>query len=369
MGIFGGRTVARLRAKATTEHQRFEAAVRANDLAEALRHSELLEKTITELTEREPGEAFHRFQLAGVQYNRATVLDALGRGDEAVAAAQSAVRTYAAFDPTTGDPAAVARQLREMRADGIAAEILIRNAADAAARLARLLAKYEGKARDDAPLDTYEQLREHGDDTTQADVDRIAAQQAAAEAHLRKPPLGTQARPRPAGRPRTSPQLKANQRALDQLERQASHDPVARVANQPAIARLHYDAAALHNNIGNGPQAVESARAAEFLYTDLDPTHGDPSRVEATVQRFRREHPESVREFEELIGNAANARSQLAWMLACHHGRSEAATVERLATNAIRTYERLILVSRQYGPDDLRLVSDQVTQAYALLRR
>ncbi|WP_394619423.1 hypothetical protein JNUCC0626_10085 [Lentzea sp. JNUCC 0626] len=335
----------RLRAKATTEHQRFEAAVRAQDLREALRHSELLEKTITELTEREPGQAFHRFQLAGVQYNRATVLDALGRGDEAVAAAQSAVRTYAAFDPASGDPAAVARQLREMRTDGVAPETLIRHAADAAARLARLLAKYE------------------------SDVDQIATRPAKAKAQ--PPRRRPAARPRPAGKPNTSPELKANQRALERLERQVSRDPtgVAWNANQPLLARLHYDAAALHYNIGNGPQAVEAARTAEFLYTDIDPTHGDPSRVEATVQRYRREHPGSVQEFEELIGNAANARSQLAWMLACHHGGREAAAVERLATNAVRTYEQLILVSHQYSPVDLRLVHDQVTQAYALLRR
>ncbi|GLY50408.1 hypothetical protein Lesp01_40640 [Lentzea sp. NBRC 102530] len=366
--MFGGRTATRLRAKATVEHQRFEAAVRAQDLHGALRHSELLEKTISELIEREPGQAFHRFQLAGVQYNRATVLDALGRGDEAVAAAQSAVRTYAAFDPASGDPAAVARQLREMRTDGIAPETLIRHAADAAARLARLLAKYEGKAPGTTPLDTYGQLHRHGDETTQADVDRIATQLDDARRSLRQQPGPRTPVPGPSRKPRSSPELKANQRALGRLERLRRQDPTG-IAHQPQIARLHYDAATLHNNIGNGPQAVEAARTAEALYTDLDPTHGDPSRVETTVQRFRAQHPESVRQFEELIGNAANARSQLAWMLACHHGRSEAAAVERLATNAIRTYEQLILVSRQYGPADLRLVNEQVTQAYALLRR
>ncbi|WP_434449986.1 hypothetical protein [Lentzea sp. E54] len=165
--------------------------------------------------------------------------------------------------------------------------------------------------------------------------------------------------------------LKVNRSALDLLDRTVRADPtgVARIANQPAAARLHYDQVLLHHNLNDGARAVQAARTAEFLYTDIDPTHGDPDQVEATVRDFRRRHPGSVDEFEELIGNAANSRSQLAWMLACHQGAPARETVERLGSSAIRTYEHLLLVSRTYGPDDLRLVTAQVAQAYELLRR
>ncbi|GGM76025.1 hypothetical protein GCM10011609_09950 [Lentzea pudingi] len=377
MGIFARRTVDRLRRRATSEQKLFDACVRAGDAVGALRHSDLQERAIAELVEREPGENFHRFQLAGVLYNRATVLDAMGLGGEAVDAGRRAVETYATFDPVGGASSAVQRQLRELRADGFAAETLIRHTADARARLARLLAKYEGSIQADAvhrhgkaAIETYEGLLRHGTETTQADLDRVTAQYEAAREHLRRPAKPVDRR-QPAKAPKDSRELKATRDAITRIERTVAKDPtgVARVANRSALARLHYDQAALHNNIGNGPEAVQAARTAERLYTDVDPTHGDPARVEAAVREFRRLHPGSVDEFEALIGDAANARSQLAWMLACHHGAPEADTVERLGTKAIRTYEQLVLVSRTYGPDDLRLVAAQVAQALALLRR
>lgn len=165
--------------------------------------------------------------------------------------------------------------------------------------------------------------------------------------------------------------LKVNVRALKLLDAAVSADPtgVARIANQPAVARLHYDQAALHHNLGAGEEAVRAARTAENLYTDIDPSHGNPAEVEAVVRQFRSAHPDDTESFEELIGNAANARSQLAWMLACHNGSNAANAVERLAANAVRTYEELIRVSRTYGPDDLRLVVAQTAQAHELLRR
>jgi hypothetical protein len=379
MGIFARRSASRLRQRVSSEQRLFDACIGSGDGEGALRHSALQEQTITELTRREPHEPFHRFLLAGVFYNRATVLDAVGRGDDAVTAARHAVDTYATFDPVAAAPTAVARQLREMRSDTIAAETLIRHAADARARLARLIAKHEGKAQAaavhrhaKAAIETYQALLRHGRETTQADVDRVTAQYEAAKEHLaqaqvRKPVE----RPLPTRGSNSSPALKANLKALARLDRVVRADPtgVARLANQPALARLHYDQASLQHNLGNAAQALEAARTAEVLYTDADPTHGDPARVEAAVREFQRRHPGSVQEFEAHIGDAANARSQLAWMLACHLGAREADTVERLGTNAIRTYEQLVLVSRTYGPSDLRLVSEQVAQAHELLRR
>ncbi|WP_434449988.1 hypothetical protein [Lentzea sp. E54] len=192
MGIFGRWAVTRLRERASSKQRLFEACIRSGDAAGALRHSQQQENAITELTAREPHEKFHLFLLAGVFYNRATVLDAIGRGSDAVAAARSAVRTYTNFDPAAGSPGAVERQLREMRSDAVAAETLIAHTADARARLARLLAKYEGRAQAEAvhrhgkaAIETYEALLRYGDETTWADVDRVVAQYEAAKEHLR----------------------------------------------------------------------------------------------------------------------------------------------------------------------------------------
>lgn len=191
MGIFGGRAITRLRQLATSEKRQFDACVAAGDLHGALRHSERQEKAITELIGREPRELFHRFVLAGALYNRATVLDAVGRGEEAVATARRAVETYDMFDPVRGAAGGVEQQLRAMRSED-AAEVMIAHAADARARLARLLAKYHGKAQaaavhrhGKAAVETYQELLRYGRETTQADVDRVTAQYKAAQEHLR----------------------------------------------------------------------------------------------------------------------------------------------------------------------------------------
>ncbi|PWK86291.1 hypothetical protein C8D88_105334 [Lentzea atacamensis] len=165
--------------------------------------------------------------------------------------------------------------------------------------------------------------------------------------------------------------LKINLRGLALIDSavRADRTGIAGLANQPAAARLHYDQASLHHNLDDGDKAVQAAWTAELLYTGIDPTRGDPALVEETIRDFRRQHPGQTDEFEDLIGDAANARSQLAWMLACHRGAAAAAKVEHLGRNAIRTYEELIRVSRRYGNDDLRLVLAQVAQAHELLRR
>lgn len=192
MGIFGRTSITTLRRRASAERRGFEASVRANDVTGALRHSEREEQAISQLVTREPGEPFHKFVLAGVFYNRATVLDAIGQGAEAVAAARKAVDHYEAYDPALGAPDAVERQLRTMRGQSDSVETLIAHAADARARLARLLAKYEGRSRADAvhhhgkaAIETYEALLRFGNETTRSDVDRIRVQYDEAKRHLR----------------------------------------------------------------------------------------------------------------------------------------------------------------------------------------
>ena len=189
--MFGRWAVKRLRRLTTTEQRWFDACIKVGDPIGALRHSTRQEEAINGLIRREPDEPIHRFFLAGVFYNRATVLDVLGLGEDAVADARRAVEIYEEFDLVRGAPAGVERQLRATRPDAAAAEPLIAQAADARARLARLLAKYHGKAEaaavhrhGKAAVEIYEQLLRHGRETKQADVDRIRAQYEAARTHL-----------------------------------------------------------------------------------------------------------------------------------------------------------------------------------------
>jgi tetratricopeptide (TPR) repeat protein len=165
--------------------------------------------------------------------------------------------------------------------------------------------------------------------------------------------------------------LKYNRRAIKLVNRMVRNDPYpfAALINQPTLARLHYDQAGILHQLGAGEQAIAAAKFAEYLYTDIDPTQGDPGSVEATLREFRKQGMHRLTEFEEHIGNAANARSYLALMLALYRGTTSADTVEVLGSNAVRTYEELARVSRTYGPEDLRRVVAQVTQAQQLLRR
>jgi hypothetical protein len=194
MGMFGRWAVRRLQQRATNDQRKFDACIRAGDLIGALRHSEDLQWAIDGLVARERGERIHRFFLAGVFYNRATVLDAVGRGEEAVAAARRSVELYEESDMIRGDPSFVQVLLAVTRPDATVTEPMIAQAADARARLARLLAKYHGKEPGQAAavhrygraaVEIYEQLLRYGRETKQADLDRVREQYAAAKAHLR----------------------------------------------------------------------------------------------------------------------------------------------------------------------------------------
>jgi len=191
MGMFGRWAVRRLQQRATNDQRKFDACIRAGDLIGALRHSEDLQWAIDGLVARERGKRIHRFFLAGVFYNRATVLDAVGRGEEAVAAARRSVELYEESDMIRGDPSFVQVLLAVTRPDATVTEPMIAQAADARARLARLLAKYHGNEEaiavhryGRAAVEIYEQLLRYGRETKQADLDRVRAQYAAAKGHL-----------------------------------------------------------------------------------------------------------------------------------------------------------------------------------------
>jgi hypothetical protein len=190
--MFRRGAVERLKRRATSEQHNFHAKIRAHDLLGALRHSDQQEQAITALIEREPDVSVHHFMLAGVLYNRSTVLDGLALGEAAITSARRSLDIYESFDPVRGAAAAVERQLRAMRSNSQEAERLIAHAADVRARLARLLAKYEGQSQAAAvhrhgkeAIATYEALVRFGTETTQADVERIRAQYKAAQGHLR----------------------------------------------------------------------------------------------------------------------------------------------------------------------------------------
>lgn len=165
--------------------------------------------------------------------------------------------------------------------------------------------------------------------------------------------------------------LKLNRRAIDLLDRAVRLDPnpLAAILHRTTAAHLHYDQAALLHQLGDDDAAVEAGRTAVHLYTDVDPTHGDPDRVTAVLREFRQRSGESPSAFEDHVAHTANARSYLALLLASHRGAACADEVERLSTAAVRTFEELVRSGQTYGPDDLRRVVAQANQAQQLLLR
>lgn len=162
--------------------------------------------------------------------------------------------------------------------------------------------------------------------------------------------------------------LAHNRRAIELIEWAARLDPLRGLANQSTLARLYYEQAGILSQLNDGARAVSAAQLAEHLYTDIDPTGGLPDLVAPAVESFRAQHGnnETV-PFEELIGNAANARSFLAIVLARYQGRSAAESVERHGRNAVQTFTELIRVGLAYNREDLSRVRDQVNHAHRLL--
>ncbi|MFI7680942.1 hypothetical protein [Actinophytocola sp. NPDC049390] len=191
--MFGRRGIEKDRHRASSEIRQSIACAEAGALATAMIHSRRAEDCIDRLMRHEPDGLYHRLVLAGLLYNRATILDGLGEGDDSLAAARTANELYEDFDPSHGDPSAVAPLLREFRSDSQEVETLMAQAADARARFARLLAKYDGRSaveavhrHGSAAVQTYQALVRAGHHFGQSDVARVTDQYDAAKNHLRE---------------------------------------------------------------------------------------------------------------------------------------------------------------------------------------
>ena len=120
---------------------------------------------------------------ASLLYNRATMLDAIGQGERAIAAARRSFELYSSLDPTGGNPAEVEDQLRAGGPTRPALELRIAAPADVRARVARLLATSAGAESADvvhrhgkSAIKTYEALLRAGGTYGRADLDRIREQ-------------------------------------------------------------------------------------------------------------------------------------------------------------------------------------------------
>jgi hypothetical protein len=182
-------------------------ATARHDWAAAVRASMRAERMILRLQRVEPAETEHVWVLAGTCYDQALLWDRLGKGRQAVSAARRAVWPYHFLDPSKGDPRRVRDVLDAAAGDGAAtAAELMAHAADAKARLARLLAKYQHQRRpgDESVIDRYRghtvagevellgrdaigvyEVLVEASHSGQDDLDRVREQYKAAIEHLR----------------------------------------------------------------------------------------------------------------------------------------------------------------------------------------
>ncbi|GLY89922.1 hypothetical protein [Actinoallomurus iriomotensis] len=147
---FGGELDA---VKAHTAAGRWQDAVLASIRAERI---------ATRLQQAEPTNPENVWVLGSTCYDQALLWDRLGKGRQAVSAARRALWAYHWLDPSKGDPDRVRDGLAddgpEVRDDAPSAPAeLMAHAADARARLARLLAKYQRERRpgDASNIDRY----------------------------------------------------------------------------------------------------------------------------------------------------------------------------------------------------------------------
>ncbi|MFF5263588.1 hypothetical protein ACFY4C_32070 [Actinomadura viridis] len=168
------------------------------------------ERIVTRLQRDEPADLGHVRVLGSTCYDQALLWDRLGKGRQAVSAARRALWAYHWLDPSKGDPGRVREGLAgddPKVGDGAPAtpaELMAR-AADARARLARLLAKYQRERRpgDASNIDRYRgrsvagEVDQLGHDAVgvyevlvetshygQEDLDRVKKQYEAALQHL-----------------------------------------------------------------------------------------------------------------------------------------------------------------------------------------
>jgi hypothetical protein len=121
------------------------------------------ERIATRLQRAEPSDLRHTLVLGSTCYDQALLWDRLDdRGRQAVSAARRALWAYHFLDPSKGDPGRAREELAGAgpqtgdAAPSAPAELMA-HAADARARLARLLAKYQHERRpgDESNIDRY----------------------------------------------------------------------------------------------------------------------------------------------------------------------------------------------------------------------
>ncbi|MEW2353569.1 hypothetical protein [Spirillospora sp. NPDC029432] len=145
-----------------TELEAVKAHTAAGRWRDAVLASMRAERIITRSQRAEPYDLQHTWVLGSTCYDQALLWDRLGRGRQAVSAARRALWAYHFLDPSKG----VAGRVREAlagggpeAADGAPATPaeLMAHAADARARLARLLAKYRNERRrgDESIIERY----------------------------------------------------------------------------------------------------------------------------------------------------------------------------------------------------------------------
>ncbi|MFB6726326.1 hypothetical protein ACFCV3_39525 [Kribbella sp. NPDC056345] len=177
----------------------------------------------------------------------------------------------------------------------------------------------------------------------------------------------------------------ANQRAQAAIGRAAAASELT-PKDEQVLASLHYDLTEIHSVGGNLYAALDQAEKAWQLYHRLDPTGGDPAKVNNTLRA----------EDEQAVAHAADALARLARLramrllqsrrLADEYSRSsghyqpiggqplspadiqEQAWVREHAELAVTRYERLTWISTRYGEPDLARVRTGRDRALAALR-
>jgi tetratricopeptide (TPR) repeat protein len=166
-------------------------AARNNRAHEAIKHSRRAERHVAKLVRLEPRNHLHHIVLAGIHYNRALFHEAAGDTRGALASIRQAVHLYTELDPSRGDAEAIRTIIRGNPGDRRALEQLIASAADARARLARMLAAYEGATAAEAvhhhgpaAIASYRELLKYGNDYGKSDLQRVQREYDEAKALL-----------------------------------------------------------------------------------------------------------------------------------------------------------------------------------------
>ncbi len=177
----------------------------------------------------------------------------------------------------------------------------------------------------------------------------------------------------------------ANQRAQVAIGRAAAASELTSKDEQ-VLASLHYDLTEIHSVGGHLYAALAQAEKAWQLYHRLDPTGGDPAKVNNTLEA----------DDQRAVAHAADALVRLARLRAVglvqsrqeadEYARSsghyqpiggqplspadvqEQAWVRKHAELAVTCYERLTRISARYGGSDLARVRSGRDRALAALR-